>query len=331
MKSFRIVYASALAVFMLTLFPGCNKSQVESSVSVEADAEPFVPASFTPVEVTHKLGTTVIKAPPIRVAALDMNEVDYLDQLGISVAGMPKDFVPHFLHHYGDDKGIADLGAIVQPNMERIYGLKPDLVLMTSIQASQYQALSELAPTLHFDIDYQISGSDHFELVKKHLLDLGDVFGKQTLAQTKVAALDSKIRQAKAIIQPRTDKAMVVLHNNGAFRFMGIQSRYGFIYTALGVKAASESQQAGLHGQPISNEFILASNPDIVYVIDRTAVMERRAVLDKQAIDNPLWRQTTAWKTGRIIFVDPEAWYITGAGPTSLNIMIDDVLKAYSS
>jgi iron complex transport system substrate-binding protein len=27
--------------------------------------------------------------------------------------------------------------------------------------------------------------------------------------------------------------------------------------------------------------------------------------------------------------VDPEAWYITGAGITSLNIMIDDVLKGY--
>jgi iron complex transport system substrate-binding protein len=41
----------------------------------------------------------------------------------------------------------------VQPNLEHIHALKPELVLMTSIQANHYQELSQIAPTMHFDVD----------------------------------------------------------------------------------------------------------------------------------------------------------------------------------
>lgn len=318
----------AILLFSSAFLLACdNKSEpVQQTILATSDASE---SSFTPVEITHKLGTTVITKRPVRVAALDMNEVDYLEQLDIPIIGMPKDFVPYYLQDYSNNNDIVDLGAIVQPNMERIYALKPDLVLMSSIQATHYQALSNLAPTIHLDIDYQDSNSDYFDIVKQHLLVLGKVFDKQTLAKHKVDELESKIQAARMVIQDRPEKALVVLHNNGAFRFLGIRSRYGFIYSGLGVKPASLSEQMGLHGQPVSSEFILENNPDIIYVVDRTAVMERSPVLDKQSIDNPLLRETNAWKTGNIIFVDPEAWYITGAGITSLNIIIDDVLKGY--
>ncbi|ABX50629.1 periplasmic binding protein [Shewanella baltica OS195] len=318
----------AILLFSSAFLLACdNKSEpVQKTILATSDTSE---SSFTPVEITHKLGTTVITKRPVRVAALDMNEVDYLEQLDIPIIGMPKDFVPYYLQDYSNNNDIVDLGAIVQPNMERIYALKPDLVLMSSIQANHYQALSNLAPTIHLDIDYQDSNSDYFDIVKQHLLVLGKVFDKQALAKHKVDELESKLQNARKVIQDRPEKALVVLHNNGAFRFLGIRSRYGFIYSGLGVKPASLSEQMGLHGQPVSSEFILENNPDIIYVVDRTAVMERSPVLDKQSIDNPLLRETNAWKTGNIIFVDPEAWYITGAGITSLNIIIDDVLKGY--
>ena len=115
----------------------------------------------------------------------------------------------------------------------------------------------------------------------------------------------------------------------GAFNSFGVQSRYGFIFSALGVKPAGPNAETGLHGQPISSEFILQANPDIIFVVDRTAVMERRPVMDARSMDNPLLRQTKAWKNGRVIFVDAQAWYVTGASPTSLKLIIDDVEKGY--
>lgn len=313
--------AIAVLLAAMAALQGCTD---KSTTTAAAPA-----SAFTPITIEHKLGTTVIKQRPQRVAVLDMNEVDFLDQLGVPVAGMVKDYVPHFLTRYKDDANIRDLGAIVQPNLEHIHALQPDLILMTSIQANHYKELSQIAPTLHFDVDYQNSESKHIEVVKQHLLALGRIFGKEDLASQKAQELDAKVADARKVTQERPEKALIVLHNNGAFSSFGVQSRYGFVFDALGVKPASSAIEAGLHGQPISSEFIQQANPDIIYVVDRTAVMEHRPVMTAEQMANPLLRQTNAWKNGRVVFVDADAWYITAASVTSLKRVIDDVLRGY--
>ena len=318
----------ALAVLLAAMaaLQGCTDKVATVPPAPAASASE---QAFTPVTIVHKLGTTVIQHRPQRVAVLDMNEVDFLDQLGVPMAGMVKDYVPHFLTRYKDDATIRDLGAIVQPNLEHIHALQPDLVLMTSIQANHYKELSQIAPTLHFDVDYQNSESKHIEVVKQHLLTLGRIFGKEDVANLKAAELDAKLADARKVTLDRPEKALIVLHNNGAFSSFGVQSRYGFVFDALGVKPASSAIEAGLHGQPISSEFIQQANPDIIYVVDRTAVMEHRPVMTAEQMGNPLLRQTKAWKNGRVVFVDADAWYITAASVTSLKRVIDDVLKGY--
>lgn len=301
--------------------------QVQPAAAVATAASP----SFDGFKVNHKLGETLVSRVPQRVAALDMNEVDFLDQLGVPIAGMVKDYVPHFLAKYKTDATVQDLGAIVQPNLERIYALKPDLVLITSLHANHYKELSRLAPTLHFDADFRNSQHRHIEVVKDHLLVLGRIFNKQDLARQRAAEIDAKVQEARALTRGRSEKALIVLHNNGSFSAFGVKSRYGFVFDALGVQAASAAVESGLHGQSISSEFIQQADPDILYIVDRTAVMERRPVINAQAIGNPLLRQTKAWKNGRVVFVDADAWYITGASVSSLKLVIDDVIKGYQN
>jgi len=290
---------------------------------------PGLARAYEPISIRHQLGATVIKRLPQRVAALEMNEVDFLDQLGVPVAGMVKDYVPHFLARYKNDAKVQDLGAIVQPNLERVHALRPDLILMTSLQASHYEDLTEIAPALYYEVDFKNSEKGHLEVVRNHLLTLGRIFDKQALAQAKAAELDAQVQQVRRTTQGRPEKALIVLHNNGSFSSFGQQSRYGFVFSALGVKPASAALETSLHGQPISSEFIQQADPDILYVVDRTAVMERRPVLKADGIANPLLRQTKAWKNGRVVFVDADAWYITGASPTSLKLLMRDVLKGY--
>ena len=314
----------ALLLGAAVALQGCNDKPAQPPRAATVAQTPYAP-----VTVQHQLGTTVIERAPQRVVALDMNEVDFLDQLGIPVAGMPKDFIPHFLARYRDAPGVEDLGSIVQPNLERVHAARPDLILITSLQANHYQALSEMAATVHFDVDYRDSESRHIEVIRQHLLTLGQIFGKSVLAEQKARALDARVEEARAITRGRPERALVVLHNNGAFSSFGVQSRYGFVFTGLGVKPASPTAEAGLHGQPVSSEFIQQANPDIIYVVDRTAVMEHRPAVAIESMGNPLLRQTNAWKNGRVIVVDAQAWYVTGASPSALQQVIDDVIKGY--
>lgn len=331
-----LLLAAALAA--TAVLHGCGqamdtpKAAAASAAAATAAAAPADAPSqnaYVPITVRHKLGETVIDRLPQRVVALDMNEVDFLDELGVPVVGMPKDFVPHFLARYRDAPDVQDMGAIVQPNLERVHAAKPDLILITSLQANHYKELSQIAPTVHFDVDYRDSQADHIEIVKDHLLTLGRIFGKEDLARRKAADLEAKVEAARALIRDRPETALVVLHNNGAFSSFGVHSRYGFIFKALGVKPASPLADGGLHGQPISSEFIQQANPGIVYVVDRTAVMERRPALNAETLGNPLLRQTAAWQDGRVVFADAEAWYVTAASVKSLHLMIDEVMRPY--
>ena len=242
---------------------------------------------------------------------------------------MPKDFVPHFLSQYKDAPDVQDLGSIVQPNLERVHAARPDLVLITSLQASHYRELAGMAPTIQFDVDYRNSQDGHIARIQEHLATLGRIFGKQDLARHKGAELEAKVQEARRTTQGRQERAMVLLHNNGAFSSFGPQSRYGFVFSALGVQPAGPAAATGLHGQPVSSELIQQADPDIVYIVDRTAVMERRPALDAESLGNPLLRRTKAWKNGRVVFADAQAWYVTAASPTSLRIVIDDVLRGY--
>jgi len=308
---------------------GCNQHETGESQAAKAQQEPASLAKQAPITIQHQLGETVIDSLPHRVVALDMNEVDFLDQLDVPIAGMPKDFIPDFLLKYKGDPAVEDTGAIVQPNLERVYAAKPDLILMTSLQAKNYKELTEIAPTIHFDVNYRDSEVNHIEVIKNHLLSLGKIFNKMALAEQKVAGLDEKVAEVQRITQGRPEKALILLHNNGSFRSFGVKSRYGFVFSSFGVKPASPIVEAGLHGQPISSEFIQQANPDIIYIVDRTAVMEGRPVMDAETLSNPLIRQTVAWQKGRVIFVDAPAWYVMAASPTSLSLIVDDVIKGY--
>ncbi len=317
----RKYWGLALIITAAITLQGCDQKAADTPQNIQKLA--------APITVKHMLGSTVVDYLPQRVAVLDMNEADFLDQLNIPILGMPKDYVPHFLEKYKSDKQIQDLGAIVQPNMERIYALKPDLILMTPLHVNHYQELSKIAPTIHYDINFNDSESNHINLVKDHLMTLGQIFNKEDLAREKALELDAEVKQVQSVTANRPEKALVVLHNNGAFSNFGIQSRYGFVFNAFGVKPASKAKDTSLHGQPISSEFIKQADPDILYIVDRTAVMERRSTINAATVENPLLRQTKAWKNGRVIFVDADAWYTTAASPTSLKIVMDDVKKGY--
>jgi iron complex transport system substrate-binding protein len=320
--------ACALLTLAITALYGCDKPAAEATATATAPASPAATA-YTPVSVQHALGTTTIDQLPQRVVAFDMSELDSLDQLGAPVVGIAKDYVADFLLKYRDDPNIADVGTTIEPNLERLHALKPDLILISPLQARSYDELSQIAPTIYDDIDLTNKQGNFIETAKNHLTVLGRILNKQALAQEKVALIDAKVEQTRKVTEGRPEKALIVLHNNGAFTSYGVKSRYGFIFDTLGVKPASIDIEAGLHGQPISNEFIQQANPDILYVIDRTAVMERRPALNLDSLDNPLLRKTKAWTQGRVIFVDARTWYLCTASVTCLTRMADEVMQGY--
>jgi iron complex transport system substrate-binding protein len=100
------------------------------------------------------------------------------------------------------------------------------------------------------------------------------------------------------------------------------------VYDVFGVEPAVEDVEAATHGEPVSFEFLLETNPDTLWVIDRDAATgEEGSQAAEAVLDNEIVAQTTAAQEDRIVYLDPMAWYIVFGGLDTTKIMIDDVLQ----
>lgn len=300
---------SFLAIFLA--FVSCinDKSQTENTN-----------APTDKVTITHSLGTAEIVKNPTRVVALDYASLETLDALGIKIIGMPKAMVPSHLEKYKNDASIVDLGLLNEINYEKLNELNPDVIFMSARLQDSYGEISKIAPTVYTEID----NKDYINSVRKNLDYFGTIFDKKAETDEALKNIKDKIASVNEKIKDSDQKALVVLHNNGKFSAYGKGSRFGLIHDVLGVKEAVENLEVARHGQAVSNEFIQEANPDYLFIIDRNSVIDNKAT-NKQEIENKLIQQTTAYKNGKIIYLNPEIWYLSGGGITSINQMIDDV------
>lgn len=278
------------------------------------------PADTARITLTHAHGETAVVKNPKRVVILNYGILDSFDQLNLPVGGIAKGNLPSYLEKYGQDASIIDVGSIIEPNLEKINELNPELIIISARQAKLYDELSKIAPTLYMDID-----KDNYLPSFKVLMDqLGQIFDKSDRVAQELAKIDDQIIALKDIAQKSDKKALIVLTNEGRMSAYGKGSRFGILHDVFGIAPAVADIEVATHGQPISNEFIQEVNPDILYVIDRSAAIKRNA-LNKEQFSNELIQVTKAYKNDKIIFLNPEIWYLSGGGLQSIQMMIDEI------
>jgi iron complex transport system substrate-binding protein len=96
----------------------------------------------------------------------------------------------------------------------------------------------------------------------------------------------------------------------------------------LHIKPVMELKDESVHGQRVSNELIADADPDYLFIVDRNAaVVGKKANLSE--VENPLVKQTNAFKNDRIFYLDPDLWFISGGGLTSVDLMVDDIVARF--
>ncbi len=273
------------------------------------------------IKVTHELGETTVTKNPETVVVFDMGTLDTLDQLGIEVAAVPHDGLPSYLSKY--ESTTTNAGGLKEPDFEAISELAPDLIIISTRQAEAYDQLSEIAPTVYVGID----NANYVESVKKNLTLIGDIFGKEKEVAAELTTIEEKINALKTSV-PTDKKGLVVLASGGKISAFGPQSRFGFIHDVFGVPAVDDKLEVSQHGQSISPEYIAEKNPDYLFVVDRDAVVSEGGSTAKATVENDIVKSTNAFKEGKIIYLDPNYWYLSGGGLESLVKMIEDVQKA---
>lgn len=277
------------------------------------------------VTIAHALDTVEVPVNPQRIVVLSFGALENLSLIDANVVGIPKTGLPDYLNEYATDS-IVNLGNLVQVSLEKINALQPDLIISGPRLSDSYDAMAEIAPTI---IPESIT-EGQLKALESNLADLGKIFGKEA-QQVFQQKLDKLKKKAKAIHHKAAESglnALVVLHNRGRFSAYGSGSRFGLIHDALGIEEAKKGLKTSIHGIRISNEFIVKTNPDILFIVDRSAAIGDQP-LNKDNVENALIQQTKAYKNDKIVYLNPQAWYLSGgSGIISLNIMLDEINSA---
>ncbi len=273
------------------------------------------------VSVTHAQGTTQVPAAPRTIVVTDFGALDTIASLGLGdrVVGIPKGgTVPSFLAQFDTDK-VANVGSMAEPDIEAINRLKPDLVVIGFRTASRYAELSKHFTTI--DVTYKTTGT-FYEGIATSAGILGTALGKQAEVNAKLAELKQVIATTKAKM-PQGEKGLILMTSASKVTAYGPDSRFGAIHTDLGVPQAVTEIKADRHGQPMSFEAIQQADPALLFVCDRDVAVGEQGKAAKEVLSNELVATTTAWRTGRVVYLDPVRWYIVIHGLDNAKAMIE--------
>lgn len=276
------------------------------------------PVSET-ITITHALGETAVTTNPERVVVFDLGILDSLDALGVNVIGVPQKSLPDYLSKYAGEE-YTNIGTLKEPDMETIFALTPDLIIISGRQADYYEELSKIAPTVHLGVD----NADYLGSFKNNMNVLGQIFGKEKEVATKVEDIEKAIAELNAKVTEKNVSGLVTLANDGEFSVYGQESRFGIIHKEFGVAPVDPTIEAGTHGQKATFEYVAEKNPQYIFVIDRGAVAGGESPA-KELFDNELVARTDAYKNDNIVYLDPVIWYTSVGGFTSTAKMVEEV------
>lgn len=312
---------TAFTLMMAAFLAACGADE-EATDSNTASAD-TKSAETEEITVTHELGETTFDKNPEKVVVFDFGILDSMEKLGIeAVAGVPQANIPSYLEKYADAEKYENVGTLKEADFEAIHAMDPDLIIISGRQAAMYEEFTDIAPTIHLGVDT----TKYMESFESNMNTLGEIFGKEDEVKEELAAIETQIEEVKA--SATDEKALIVLANEGKVSAYGAASRFGIIHDVFGVKQADEGIEASTHGQSISFEYILETNPDMMFVVDRNAAVGTDASA-KDSLENELVQKTTAYKEDKIIYLDPDYWYLSGGGLQSVSEMVKEIQSAF--
>lgn len=301
-----VLLVVVFGVFVITKFAGAEGNSGEETLVV-----------------SHELGETTVNKNPKRVVVFDYGILDSLDKLEVEgIVGLVQEGLPEHLSKF-ESEDYSSVGSLKEPNMEKIFELTPDLIIISGRQADYYEELSKIAPTIHLGVNNE----NYLESFSENMNKLGEIFGKEKAVEKELTAITEAIEELNAKVTEKNVNGLITLANDGSFSVYGAESRFGIIHNSFGVTPVDETIEASTHGQKASFEYIVEKNPQYLFVVDRAAIVGGTTSA-KELFENELMKKTDVYKNDNIVYLNPNIWYTATGGFTSTMIMVEEIDNA---
>ncbi|MDX3893984.1 ABC transporter substrate-binding protein [Pusillimonas sp.] len=287
-------------------------------------------------ELVHDQGTISLPATPKRIATFDLSVLDSLNALDVDVAGVPKSTYRNELAKFAD---AAVVGTLFEPDYPALEKLKPELIFAGGRSRNAVPKLREIAPTAVLEND----AADFLASFRRNNLALAGAFQKKPQAQKAIDAIDADVQALHAANQGKTGAFLFVIKGNVMAHAPG--DRFGYAYELAGLKSVlpakdsdapavprpepgSPEAKAAEAARAESIAAIAKAEPDWLIVLDRGAINDGEKTAADTLAKHPSLSRTRAYKEGRVVYVDPNGWYVIGGGLNNLKRITEAMLAA---
>lgn len=281
--------AAACILIELSIFSGCRSGVVESEKLVVTR------------QVTDDLGRTINMPVKItRVVSLAPNLTENIFAVG---AGDRLVGVTTFCNYPEQAHRIAKIGDTMNPSIERIVALKPEIVFVST--ASQIEAFTQ---TLALNgIAVYVTDPDSLEGVMKTLRQLGELFGTVDQANMLVRDLENRVKAVSQMTNGKKRLRVFVQISREPLFTIGKQSFLTAVLTHAGAESVTADVETAY--PKLSKETALALDPDVIILSESDDNLE----------PNEVFRNSAVIKNGRVISIDADL--LSRPGPRLVNAL----------
>ncbi|WP_423935159.1 siderophore ABC transporter substrate-binding protein [Comamonas sp. 23] len=278
---------------------------------------PKAPATIT---VQHAKGSTVVPLAPKRVVVYDLASLDTMQALNLPVTALAKANFPSYMQAYADARYLP-AGTLFEPDFDALSHIRPDLIVVAGRSAGKYEILSKIAPTLDLSVNNQQLLAD----MQRNVTTLASLWGKEAQGEQLMQRVRAEVDSTRALAQQQAP-GLLVLAISTMLNAQPPGARFGLLHDVLSVQPALPADASKPRGVPMKLEEIRQLNPAWLYVIDRNAGTGsttgrdgKPVVASTELFNNDAIRNSAAGQQGRVVFLDPQVWYLLGvAGPQAM-------------
>ena len=275
--------------------------------------------TFKEKTIVHDFGTTELKKAPKRIVILDNLYGEILDPLDITPVGATtgqadsQEFSTLFKKQYKDAK-VVSVGWQGNPDLDKIAELKPDLILMTGEQEDLYDELSEIAPT----VGYQINTDENWDYHETSL-KVAEIFDKRDEMKKDLDRLDAREAVFAENVKAKfgDQKLMYLRVTDNDIRFYAY-GHFGYLYDTYHFNRAETFNPDDML-QVIDPDKLKDINPDLLIV-----QADSQELLDNKLKNTPVWTSLKAVQNNKVIYADYST-YMLGFGIVSQEAIMKQI------
>ncbi len=249
------------------------------------------PSSF-PVTVEGTSGLVTIDERPERIVSLSPTATEDLFAIGAGEQVIAVDDQSNF----PPEAPATELSGF-EPNVEAIAGFEPDLVVFATDPGDLGSSLEGLGITA-----LQLDAAPTLEVAYEQIEQLGLATGHADEARALVDDMRSEIDKLVNAADPASGTSFYY-ELDDTFYSVTSKTFIGQLFELLGLQNIADEAGKGSGGYPqLSAEYILASNPDLIFLADTKCCGQSLETVSRR----PGWDELAAVTRGDVVPLDDD-------------------------